>query len=191
MLLLLFFMLAYGDVFLRKLVKVYPRFEDKRRVLDIANDIERQVSIYLFTVTVMNTATGAAIGTALYFIGLPNAVLWGVMAALLEYIPYLGPLMGMVVISIVGILTFDSVLYALLAPLAYLIIESIQGNLVATIVYGRRFALNPVIILVWLTFWTWLWGIPGTLLAVPMLTAFKIFCDRIEPLSTLGEFIGS
>jgi predicted PurR-regulated permease PerM len=190
-LLLLYFMLAYGDLLLQKIIHILPRFEHKKRVLDIAGEIESNVSTYLATVTLMNSAVGIAIGIETYFIGLPNPILWGVMAGLLEFVPYLGPMVGILIVSFVSVLSFETIGQALLAPSIYLVLDTIQGNFIATMVLGRRFSINPVVLLVWLIFWSWLWGIAGALLAVPMLAAFKIFCDHIEPLSIVGKLIAN
>lgn len=190
-LLLLYFMLAYGDLLLHKIIHILPRFEHKKRVLDIAGEIESNVSAYLATVTFMNSAVGISIGIVTYLVGLPNPVLWGVMASLLEFVPYLGPMIGILIVSFVSVLSFETIGQALLAPSIYLVLDTIQGNFIATMVLGRRFSINPVVLLIWLIFWSWLWGIAGALLAVPMLAAFKIFCDHIEPLSIVGKLIAN
>ncbi len=189
-LLLFYFMLAYGEVFFRRMISVIPRFEDKKRILDTAGEIENSVSSFLLTMTVINSITGLVIGTAMYFIGLPNPVLWGVMAGLFEFVPFLGPMVGISIVGIVALLTFESVGHALVAPLAYMILTTIEGNFIATMIYGHRFSINPVILVIWLVIWGWLWGIPGALLATPMLAMFKLLCDRIERLKVLGELIG-
>ena len=191
MFLLLYFILAFEDLFIRKLVRMFPRFKDKRRVVEIANDIENRISTYLVTTTLVNAAFGTVLGTILYALGFPNPVLWAVMIALLEFIPYFGPLVGILVVAAVGVLSFESTWYGLVGPLIYVALDTIEGHVVAPFIFSRRFSLNPVAVLVWLIFWSWLWGFAGALLAVPMLATFKIFCDRIEPLQTIGELIGS
>jgi predicted PurR-regulated permease PerM len=190
-LVLLYFLLASGDMFLLKLVKILPTLEDKKVAVEIYRQIEKNVSTYLSVVTLIYIGFGCVIGTAMYFFGLPNAPLWGVMAGILAYIPYLGALVGIVTVTIVAILTFDDIYRIIMVPSVYLILDNIQGNLIVPMVLGRRLALNPVVIFIWLIFCGWIWGIIGALLAVPLLAIIKIICDQVEQLAPLGEFLGS
>lgn len=189
-LILLYFLLASGDFFLRKLVRVLPRLEDKRRAVEIARQTELHVSTYLSTVTLINVALGAVVALAMWAVGMPNPALWGVLAGLLNFVPYLGAFVTAGVILIVSLLTFESLGRAFVPPLLYLAINLAEGSLVTPTVLGRRLTLNPVVVFVGLVFWGWLWGIPGALLAVPLLAALKIVCDHVEPLSPIGEFLG-
>lgn len=189
-LILLYFLLASGDLFLRKLVKVLPRLQNKKRCVEISRQIQQQISNYFFTVTILYVCMGLAVGMAMFIMRMPNPVLWGVMAGLLEFIPYLGPAVGIGVVAVVAILTFDNLGYALLAPLVYFGLTTIQSNFIFPMVLGRRLTLNPVIVFVGLIFWGWMWGMVGILLAVPILMTLKIFCNHIEPLSPIGEFLG-
>ncbi len=189
MFILLYFLLASGDLFLRKLIKRIPTLHKKKEIVRITREVEHHTSRYLYTVTGINILTGAAIGVSMYLIGMPNPVLWGVMSGLLVFLPYIGPLMGISIVTIVAFLTFDSLGRILLAPAIYIALESIQGQLVTPLVLGLRFTLNPVAIFVWLIFWGWIWGIIGAILAFPMLMIFKIFCDHIQPLAPVGEFL--
>jgi predicted PurR-regulated permease PerM len=187
---LLYFLLASGDLFLRKLIRVLPRLEDKKRAVEIARQIESDVSAYLATVTCINLALGLAVWGVMSWIGLPNAMLWGVLAFVTNYIPYLGAIVMIGVLAMVGLLTFDDVGKALLAPGAFIGLNILESYLVTPMVLGRRLTLNPVVIFLSLTFWGWLWGIAGALLAVPIMVVIKIFCDHSEPLASLGEFLG-
>ena len=189
-LILLYFLLASGDFFLRKLVRVLPRLEDKRRAVEIARQTELHISTYLSTVTLINAVLGFAVGLVMWLVGMPNPALWGVLAGLLNYVPYLGSIVTAGVITIVSILTFEDLGRALVAPVLYFAINFLEGSFVTPMVLGRRLTLNPVVVFVGIVFWGWLWGIPGALLAVPLLAVFKILCDHIEPLSPLGEFLG-
>jgi predicted PurR-regulated permease PerM len=189
MLILLYFLLASGDLFLSKTVKVFPGLDRKKEIVKIIREVEHQISKYLFTVTVINLFMGVSLGLSMYLIGMPNAVLWGVMAGFLVFLPYLGPLIGVAIVAVVAFLTFDSLGRVILAPAIYLALETIQGQIITPMVLGLRLALNPVAIFVWLILWGWMWGIMGALLAVPMLTVFKILCDHIPPLAPLGEFL--
>jgi predicted PurR-regulated permease PerM len=189
-LLLLFFLLLAGDLFLRRLVEILPRLSNKKQAVDISNEIERNISAYLLTITVMNAAVGAATGIVFHLIGMEDAILWGSVAFVLNYIPILGPLCGIGLFTIVGITIFDSTWHALLPAGLYFLIHVVEGEAVTPMLLARRFTLNPVLVIGSLVFWHWMWGIPGTLLAVPMLAVFKIVCDRVRPLMALGHFIG-
>ena len=189
-LILLYFLLASGDFFLRKLVRVLPRLEDKRRAVEIARQTELHISTYLSTVALINTVLGIVVALAMWLVGMPNPALWGVLAGLLNFVPYLGPIVTAGVILVVSLLTFESLGRALVAPILYFAINFTEGSFVTPTVLGRRLTLNPVVVFVGLVFWGWLWGIPGALIAVPLLAMFKILCDHIEPLSPIGEFLG-
>lgn len=190
MFILLFFLLASGDMFLRKMIKVMPSLGDKKRAVEIARQVQTDISAYLSTVTLINVALGLAVWGILALIGFPNPLLWGVLATVTNYIPYLGAIVMMVVLAAVGFLTFEDMGQALMAPGAYLGLNLIESYILTPIVLGRRLTLNPVVIFLGLTFWGWLWGITGAVLAVPIMVVFKIFCDHSEPLASLGEFLG-
>jgi predicted PurR-regulated permease PerM len=189
MLILLYFLLAYDGVFLAKLIKLMPTLSDKKRAVAIAHEIEGQVSRYLFTVTLINCCLGIAVGTAVGLLGLPNPVMWGAMVAVLNFVPYLGAFTGIICMTLGAALSFDSLGYALLFPASYFVLATLEGNFVTPFVMGRSLTLNPVLVLLSLTFWAWMWGIVGVILAVPILAAFKIFCSHIEPMEPLAEFI--
>jgi predicted PurR-regulated permease PerM len=186
---LLYFLLVYDQVFIAKLVKLLPTLSDKKTAVGIAQDIESQVSRYLFTITAINACLGLAVGTAVGLLGLRNPLMWGVMVALLNFVPYLGALTGIICMTIGAVLSFDSLGYALLFPAVYLAFGTLEGSFITPWIMGRSLTLNPVIILLSLTFWGWMWGIVGIILAVPILAAFKIFCAHIKPMEPLAEFL--
>ncbi len=189
MFILLYFLLASGDLFLRKFIKLYPKLQMKKDVVKITRTLEYQISRYLYTVTLINLSMGVCLAVGMYLIGMPSPILWGVMAVFLVFLPYIGGLMGITIVTIVAFLTFDSLGHILLAPAIYVALEILQGQIVTPMVLGLRFALNPVVIFIWLIFWGWMWGILGAILAFPMLTVFKILCDHVEPLAPIGEFL--
>jgi predicted PurR-regulated permease PerM len=189
LLILLFFLLAYDGVFIGKLIKLLPTLSDKKRAVSIAQEIESQVSRYLFTVTVINCCLGVAVGTTVGLLGLRNPVMWGALVAILNFVPYLGALTGIICMTIGAILSFDSLGYALTFPAVYLGFGTLEGNFITPWVMGRSLTLNPVIILLSLVFWGWMWGIVGVILAVPILAAFKIFCAHLKPMEPLAEFL--
>ncbi|HZF13725.1 MAG TPA: AI-2E family transporter [Thermoanaerobaculia bacterium] len=187
---LLYFLLASGDLFLRKLVKVLPSVEDKKRAIEIARQVETDISAYLSTVALINLGLGIGVAGAMALIGLPNPLLWGMMATLTNFIPYLGAGSCYVVLGLAGFLTFDDLPHALLPVGAFLCLNVAEAYFITPMVLGRRLTLNPVVLFLSLTFWGWLWGISGAILAVPIMVVFKIFCDHIEPLAPIGEFLG-
>ena len=189
-LVLLYLLLVFDEDLLAGLVKALPSLEEKRRVVAIAREAESTISRYLLTITVINCALGAAVGFALDWIGVANPWLWGTMAALLNYVPYLGGVVGMSIVAMVAVSTVEPLFRALAAPAAYVVLNSLEGLVLTPIVLGRRFSLSPVIIFVWLLLWSFLWGIPGALIAVPLLTVFKIICDAVPSLEPLGLVLG-
>ncbi|HET6764236.1 MAG TPA: AI-2E family transporter [Longimicrobiaceae bacterium] len=188
-LILLYFLLAAGDLFLQKLVGVLPNLDDKKKAVRMAREMEGSVSAYLVTLTMLNTGLGTAVALLMWGLGVPNPVLWGVLAGLMEFIPYLGAGTMLIVLSIAGLSTFEAPAQALLVPGGYLAINFVQANFVSPAVLGRRLTLNPVAILIGLALWYEMWGVPGVFIAVPLLAAFKICCDHIETLAPIGEFL--
>jgi predicted PurR-regulated permease PerM len=152
--------------------------------------MEEHISKYLVTMTLINVGLGVAVGGAMRLADMPNPVLWGVTAAVLNFVPYLGPVVTLGMIALVSLLTFEDLGRAFVAPGLYLGLNALEGYLVTPMLLGRRLLLNPVVIFLGIIFWGWLWGIPGALLAVPILVTFKIFCDHIGPLSPIGECLG-
>jgi predicted PurR-regulated permease PerM len=189
MFILLYFLLAYDGVFLAKIIRVMPRLEDKKKAVAMMRDVEHHISRYLLTITAINIGLGFAVGVTVHFLGLRNPLMWGVMVALLNYVPYLGALTGIICMTLGAVLSYDSLGYAMLFPASYLTLAVLEGNFITPFVLGRSLTLNPILILVALAFWGWMWGISGMILAVPILATFKIFCDHIEPMSPIAEFM--
>lgn len=186
---LTYFLLATGDSLLSRVIQAMPTLSDKKRVVELIRNLEQAVSSYLFTVTMINIGLGVAEGIAMWLVGLPNPILWGVMAALLNFIPYVGGLVSAVVVFLVGVLTFDSLGQAALAPVAYVLINAIEGNFITPYLLGKSFSLNPIMVFLSLTLWSFIWGIGGMLLAIPLLAAFKITCDHFERSRPIGAML--
>ncbi len=190
-LLLLFFFLASGDTLLRRLVEVLPTWEDKKRAVVIAAEIEENVASYLATITVMNVLVGLLSGLQLWLLGMPDPLLFGTVAFLLNYIPILGPMTGVAVFFVVGLFAFDNPLFAFVPAGIYLCIHIMEGETITPMLLARRLTLNPVLVIVSLFFWDWMWGVPGALLSVPLLAVAKIVCDRLPGLAALGHMLGA
>lgn len=188
---LLLFLLASGDMFYEKLVRVLPTLTDRKRGLRIAYDIEREVSRYLLTITIINFALGAVIGAGLFVLGMPNPILWGLIAALLNFVPYIGAITGMAVVSVVAMVSFPTVGHALLAPAFYMFCSAIEGQFITPALVGRRLQINAIAVFLAIVFWGWIWGVIGVFVAVPMLIVVKVFCRHIESLSGLDEFLSA
>jgi predicted PurR-regulated permease PerM len=187
--LVLYFLLVSGDIFLRRIVEILPKFSDKRQAVEISHQIEKDLSAYLLTITAMNAAVGVATAAAMYLCGLGDPLLWGTTGFLLNYIPILGPLFGVGIFILAGMLSFESLWWALLPPALYFGIHLVEGETLTPMLLARRFTLNPVLVILSLVFWFWMWGVPGAILAVPMLAILKIVCDMVRPLKALGHFL--
>jgi predicted PurR-regulated permease PerM len=188
-LILVVFLLASGDLFLQKLVRVVPTLRDKKRSLRIVHDVESEVSRYLLTITVINGAFGVAVGLAMALLGMPNPILWGVAGALLNYVPYLGAVVGMTLVAGTAIVTYPTLTMAAFPPVLYLALHILEGSVITPLTLGRRLELNAVVILIALALCGWLWGIVGALIAVPLLVVVKVFCDNFPNLAKFGQFL--
>ncbi len=187
----LFFLLTADDTFLRRLVEVLPRFKDKRQAVNISQQIESDVSKYLATITIINVCVGVIAGCIMKFFHIEDPMLWGTLAFLLNYIPIIGPLVVAAIFALVGIISIPDISTALLPAALYMGVHIIEGTAVTPLLVARRFTLNPVLVILALVFWYWMWGIPGAILAMPMLAITKVICDRIHKLSAFGHFLGS
>jgi len=189
-LVLLYFLLASGDLFLQKLTKMLPEFRDKKKAVAIARETETSISTYLSTVALINVIEGGVVTLVMWGLGLPNPPLWGVLVLFLEFIPYLGALVMIGVLTLAALSTFDNVAHIIAVPMSYLAINLLQAYVLTPLLLGRRLTLNPVAILIGLILWWEIWGVAGAFIAVPLLATFKILCDHIETLSPVGEFLG-
>jgi len=187
--LFLFFLLVSGDIFLHRLVEILPRFRSKRQVVEISQQIESDVSAYLVTITIMNAAVGIATAFTMWLTGVGDPILWGTVAFLLNYVPILGTALGVLIFLLAGFLTHDTLGQSLLPAGLYFGFHLIEGETVTPMLLARRFTLNPVLVIISLVFWFWMWGIPGVILSMPMLAITKIICDRLQPLAPFGHFL--
>ena len=159
--------------------------------MEIASEIEENVAGYLATITVMNLAVGALSGLQVWLLGMPDPLLFGTLAFLLNYIPIIGPMTGVVLFFIVGLFTFSNPLFAFVPAGIYLALHVLEGETITPMLLARRLTLNPVLVIVSLFFWDWMWGVPGALLSVPLLAVAKIVCDRLPGLHAVGHMLGA
>ena len=163
---------------------------EKKIVVSIARDVQAEMSRYLVMVSIINLGLGAATAVTMALLGVPDPPLWGVLAGILNFAPYLGPALTVLGSAIVGFTAFNTLGHALVVPGAFLAIAFVEGQLITPTIIGRRLALDPTAVFVWRLVWGWLWGIPGVLLAGPMIACFRIVCQHVEALKWIGALIG-
>jgi predicted PurR-regulated permease PerM len=185
------FLMASGDLFYQKLVRILPTLTERKRALHIVYDIENEVSAYVLTLSAINAGLGIIIAVTFHILGMPLPYLWGLIVFLLNFIPYVGAVSGAALSGFMAVVTFDSLAYAIFVPLAYSLWSLAESEIVKPQILGHRLQMNAVAILLSLAFWTWLWGIAGAAIAVPLLVTIKVFCEHIDGLSGLGEFIAA
>jgi predicted PurR-regulated permease PerM len=186
---LVYFLLAEGDVFLRKLVLVLPRLKERDRAVDIAREMEVQISQYIVWTTFINAGLGLATALALWGLGMPNPGLWGFLAFLTNFIPYVGGVVCTALIGLAALVAFPDVWWALLVPLVFLVLNTLESYFITPAIMGRRFTLDTPVLFVGLLFWWYVWGLTGALLAVPMMAAFRIVCERVDGLQAVAAFL--
>ncbi len=188
---LLFFTLASGEALVRKVARSLPRPGDRERARALLAQVQREVSRHLVTISLVNVALGGVVAVAMLLLGVPNPVLWGVVAGVLNFVPFVGAVVTGLILAAVSFLSFDSVGRAVAVPLVFAAITGLEGLVVTPALLGRRLTLSPVVIFLSLLLWSWLFGVPGALIAVPMLAAFKIVCDHVTPLQRIGFLLGA
>jgi predicted PurR-regulated permease PerM len=189
-LLLLYLMLAAGNFLFRKLVKIVPGPDEKRTVSDVFHETEAIVARYLIVTALINVGQGIAVGVAMWAIGMPNPFMWGLLTFALEFIPYLGGAINVGLLLMMGFTLYNDVGRILLAPALYLVVTTIQNNVVSPYAYGGRLKLSPLAVLICALFWWFVWGIPGVFLSVPIAATLKVLGDQVPRLGALSELLG-
>jgi predicted PurR-regulated permease PerM len=187
---LFFFFLLYGDEFLIKLGRNFPLSSKLEGRSPILANVKKSTFFYLITVSIINTVLGFCIGTVLFLLGFPDPFLWGLIAGLLNFIPYIGCLLGAFMVFLISLTTFDTTFLILLPPLSYFVLNSIEGQFITPLILGKALLLNPLVILFSVLYWGAIWGIAGLFVAVPMLIILKIICDHTPSLHTIAETLG-
>ena len=189
--LLTFFFMVYGQQLQRNAIALLSTRQQKKLTVDILTSIERAISRYVLTITVINTALGLALAGSLYGLGVPmqEALLWGTMAAILNFAPYVGPLIGIIIMLLMGFVAFDDLWPSLLPAGIYLALHTLEGQIVTPIILGHSMRLSPLVLILALMVFGWLWGIVGLLLAVPLLVCVKLVLARIEGLTGWAKLV--
>lgn len=178
---LLYFMLVFGHSLTLKAGALFrSNKEHQRRVIRIARDVQSKLSRYLLLITILNIILGLVVTLVMWLVGMPTPVVWGASAAILNYIPYVGPAINIVLVAFVSLLTFDNLAQILLAPALLLGLNLLEGQLIQPMFIGRMFTLNPVLIFLFVLIWGWLWGMAGIFMAVPLLVVMKIVLDQLN-----------
>lgn len=179
--LLTFFFMVYGENLQRHALALLPTRQQQKLTVDILTSIEREISRYVLAISMINAVVGVVIAGLLVWIGVPTqeALLWGTMAALLNFAPYVGPLIGMLTLLLMGFLRFEG--WMALAPAGiYLLVHTLEGQLITPIILGRSMRLSPLILILALMVFGWIWGFVGLLLAVPLLVCIKLVLSRLD-----------
>ena len=184
-----FYLLMFGETFLRRLVEILPRFKDKREAVELSDQVETDLSAYLITITIINAVVGTVMALVMWACGVPGPPLWGVAAFALNYVPILGPLTGVVLFGVVGLLVKGFGWFGIVPAVAYLAVHVAEGEFITPMLLARRFTINPVAVMLGLVFWYWMWGVMGAILSVPILAVTKIICDRLRPFRALGHLL--
>jgi predicted PurR-regulated permease PerM len=177
----LFFFIFGRSAMRRGAVNVFSTREGRLRALRIVNDIERSLSGYLITVTTINAFVGAFAALVTWMLGFPAPLLWGALAFLLNYIPYVGPGLMQVTLFVIGLLTFDTLLPALVAPAIFMAFTFVEGHFLVPNIIGRQLLLHPLAVFLSLAFWSWMWGPVGAFLATPILIMAVVVADHLYP----------
>jgi len=177
----LFFMLLGRSQLRRVLIAFFDERDARLRVIKIMNDIEHNLTGYLSIVALINIGVGLCGGFAAWVTGLPDPVAWAVLAFILNFIPYIGALIMEAALLMVGLVTFTTLTQALVAPLIFLVLATLEGHFITPSIMGRRLTLNPLTVFLSLVFWTWLWGPVGAFLAVPLLIVALVVIGHLFP----------
>jgi predicted PurR-regulated permease PerM len=186
-----YFLLVTRDEFRIKFIAFQPALRDRVRAARVFRDVSRRVSGYIVTFSIINVVVGTATGLACWQLGLPEPMMWGGLAALFNFIPFLGPVITMALLGLAGLATFDTLLEAAFPVLAFMGISFLEANLITPTIVGRRMTLNPLAIILTVSFWIWMWGPVGGVIGLPLLIMFKVICDHTPPLRVVGALIGA
>ncbi|WP_017930868.1 AI-2E family transporter [Robiginitomaculum antarcticum] len=184
------FLISSGDLFYEKLVRVMPTFKDKKRAVVLVKSIEQSVSKYFLTITVINAGLGLAVGLVMWGLGMPDPILFGIGAFLLNFIPFVGAIIGVSLTFLVAFISAPTIVLALLPAVCYFLLTAFEGQFITPMLVGRRLRLNAVVVFLAVAVGAWMWSFMGMFLAIPVLILIKALSDDIESLRGIGEFLG-
>ena len=186
---LAYFLLAMSDKLMRQAVEAQSTFVEKRQVVQLVQSVELGISRYLFTITVINIGLGIVTALVLWLLDIPNPLLWGVMATTLNYVPHVGAFLCMVVLFFVGSVTHQSLGYGAMVAGAFAVLTSIESYIFTPLVLSKSLQISPLTVIIAILLGGWMWGIPGGLMAAPLVTVAKVVCDQFESLRPWAAFL--
>lgn len=184
-----FFLVTRQEIRL-KMIAAQPRLSGRLHVARVFRDVERGVAVYITTLATVNLGVGVAVGLAMWAVGMPSPVMWGGLAAALNFIPYVGPAILTLLLAVGGLANYDTLAGAVIPPAIWIVVNFVESNIVTPTVVGKRMTLNPLAVLLAVSFWTWIWGPLGGVLSIPMLIMLKVMCDHASSMRPFGSFIG-
>jgi len=190
-LLLIFIFLLHGDALLRKFVELAPELYMKKDIVIATRSAQHDLSTYMVTIAAINSVLGLLTASALWWLGVDAPLLWGGVVAVLNFAPFIGPMFAVMILVVVGFSRFETPLAALSVPGIFLVLHLVEGQLVTPFIVGRRLALDPVMVFLALMLFGWLWGVPGLLLAMPLLTCVRIVAERIPAWNALAKMLAA
>lgn len=177
---LTYFFLVFGDTLLRNMVRALPSLNEKKNLLSMFHTIRDDISRYVLVVSGINILLGITTALVFYLLDVPDPLLWGALATILNYAPYVGPFILTILLTGVGFIEYQQLSQVLLLPGAFLLLNVIESQLVTPLVLGRRFNMNPLMVVIWMFIWGWIWGAVGVLIAIPLLVSLKIIAGHLN-----------
>lgn len=188
-LVLVLFLLIYGPGFYNTFINLFPPIRNKRRAVVLLGRLRQELSRYILTVTIINAGLGLVTGTVLWLLGVEDAILWGALVGVLNYAPFVGPVVGIGILTVAGIAQYGMTFAALLPAGVFFVINLLESQFVTPAVLGQHMRLNPLILVLWLLIWGWLWGPVGVLIAVPLLVGLKLMASQSRGLNFFVDLI--
>lgn len=188
---LLYFLLATGDDLLRNVMRALPTLTARKQLIGVVENVQEGLGSYLAQVGAINVGLGIAVGLVMWLLGMPNPVLWGVMAATFNFIPIVGALFGTLIIFMVALVNFDATYYSFVVAGVFLAFTTLEGQLITPAILGRSLEMSPILVFLSVVVWGWMWGIAGVFLSVPILIAVRMACEQYSGMRRVAAVLGS